>query len=81
MPWSVGAIRKTFGRVAASTSDRPPAKTMQIGTPRRSATRHEASTPVPSSTIAIAPSETARRTFATARAGERPVSIVRTVSR
>ena len=54
MPWSVGAIRKTLGRVAGSTSAVPPAKTTPIGTPRRAAIRHEASMPVPSSTIATA---------------------------
>src|SRR5215218_1921667 len=47
---------------------------MQIAISASSAMRHEPSTPVPSSTIATAPSATARRTFAIARRGERALS-------
>jgi hypothetical protein len=76
MPWSVGAIRNTFGRATGSTIWLPPSKTTPIGIPALFAMRHDASMPVPSSTTATACSPTARRMFATARAGESAVSIV-----
>ena len=73
-PWSVGTIRKTFGRVCGSTSSLPPWWTMPIGTPAAFARCHDASTPVPSSTIATAPAAIACRTLATAVCAERPSS-------
>jgi hypothetical protein len=74
MPWSVGAMRNTFGRRSTSTRPSPPWYVMQMGTSASAARRHEASTPVPSSMIAAAPSAIARRTFCTDLRAERPES-------
>ena len=63
MPWSVGAIRKTFGRLTGSISPSPPWYVTASGMSASRASCHEASTPVPSSTIATAPSAIARRTL------------------
>ena len=70
-------VRPRLPRRRATGRPRRRCRSGRRGARRRARTRRR---PVPSSTIAIAPSATARRTFATARAGERPVSIVRTVS-
>ena len=66
IPRSVGAMRKTFGRSTGSTRPTPPWYVMPIGRSASAAIRQEALTPVPSSTIATAPSASARRTFPTA---------------
>jgi hypothetical protein len=76
IPWSVGATRNTFGRAAGSITWLPPSKITPIGVPLPAAMGHEALIPVPSSTIATAWRPTARRTFETARAGDRPLSSV-----
>ncbi len=74
MPWSVGTIRKTFGRVFGLTSCAAPWWMIAIGTPAALARSQDASTPVPSSTIATAPSAIAWRTLATAVRAESPSS-------
>ncbi len=74
IPRSVGAIRKTFGRCSRSTRPFPPSYVMQIGTFALFATSHDASTPVPSSTIATAPSAIARRTLLSALRGDSALS-------
>ena len=70
----MGAIRKTFGRCSGSTSPPSPSKTTQIGMCAFAASAQVASTPVPSLTIATACSLIARRTSATAREGDWPLS-------
>ena len=74
MPWSVGAMRKTFGRLSGSISPSPPWYVTASGMSASRANCHEASTPVPSSTIATAPSAIALRTLRAAVLGDRPVS-------